>query len=107
MGVILYEPLKPRSLNPAIDRDLETICLKCLEKDPTHRYVSADALAMDLDRWREKKPISARRTNLPERAWKWVRREPLKATLVVAIGIAVAGPFLVMGYFQFNILPVQ
>ena len=94
------EPLKPRSLNPAIDRDLETICLKCLEKDPTRRYVSADAFAMDLDRWHRKKPISARRTSLPERAWKWVRREPVKATLLATIAVAIVSPWLVSRYYR-------
>jgi hypothetical protein len=89
------EPPKPRALNPALDRDLETICQKCLEKDPAHRYPSADALAEDLERWRANKPITARRTSLPERAWKWVKREPLKAALAVLIVLAVLGPWLV------------
>ncbi|MBI3853718.1 MAG: serine/threonine protein kinase [Verrucomicrobia bacterium] len=94
------EPPKPRSLNPAVDRDLETICLKCLEKDPTRRYASAEALAKDLDRWQENKPISARRTNLTERAWKWVKREPLKAAFVAVITVAVVGPWLVSRYYN-------
>ncbi len=93
------EPPKPRALNPAIDRDLETICLKCLEKDPTHRYASAEAFATDLDNWHANKPISARRTSLPERAWKWVKREPLKAALVVVIVLAVIGPVVVSQVF--------
>lgn len=89
------EPPKPRGLNPALDRDLETICQKCLEKDPAHRYPSVDALAEDLERWRANKPITGRRTSLPERVWKWVKREPLKAALAVLIVLAVLGPWLV------------
>jgi hypothetical protein len=101
------EPPKPRSLNPAIDRDLETICLKCLAKEPVHRYASADVLAEDLDRWKANKPITARRTNLPERAWKWVKREPLKAALATAITLAIAGPLVVMAYYVLILLPRQ
>jgi serine/threonine-protein kinase len=73
------EPQRPRALNPAIDRDLETICLKCLEKDPERRYGSAEALADDLERWEKGEPISACRLGVPGRLVRWVRRNSLLA----------------------------
>jgi serine/threonine-protein kinase len=78
------EPRQPRLLNPKIDRDRSTICLKCLEKDPKRRYLSALALAEDLERWLKHEPIQARLTGVFARGRKWVRRNP---KLVVA-GIA-------------------
>jgi len=69
------EPRQPRLLNPKIDHDLSTICLKCLEKDPKRRYSSALALAEDLERWLKHEPIAARRTGLLTRSRKWVRRK--------------------------------
>src|SRR2546430_7707578 len=78
------EPRPPRSLNPKIDRDLSTICLKCLEKDPPRRYPAAAGLAEDLERWLKHEPIQARLTGVFARGRKWVRRNP---KLVVA-GIA-------------------
>ena len=62
--VLDTEPRQPRSLNPKVDRDLSTICLKCLEKDPKRRYASALALAEDLEHWLKHEPIQARRTGL-------------------------------------------
>ena len=86
------EPASPRSINPELDRDLEVICLKCLEKEPARRYGSAEAMADDLQRWLNHEPIQARRTRLPERAWKWARRKPVVAGLVVALHlVGVAG----------------
>ena len=75
------EPRQPRLLNPKIDRDLSTICLKCLEKDPKRRYSSALALAEDLERWLKHEPIQARRTGVFTRGRKWVRRNPTSALL--------------------------
>ena len=75
------EPRQPRLLNPKIDRDLSTICLKCLEKDPKRRYSSALALAEDLERWLKHEPILARHTGVLRRGRKWVRRNPTSAVL--------------------------
>src|SRR5881409_3251796 len=83
------EPKKPRLLNPKIDRDLSTICLKCLDKDPQRRYSSALALAQDLEHWLKHEPIRARRTGLVTRGRKWVRRNPTSALLVASL-VAVA-----------------
>jgi tetratricopeptide (TPR) repeat protein len=77
------EPEPPRKANPAVDRDLETICLKCLEKEPRRRYDTAEELAKDLNHWLAGEPIQARPTKLPERALKWARRNPKLATLIV------------------------
>src|SRR6266581_4871874 len=83
--VLDTEPRQPRLLNPKIDRDLNTICLKCLEKDPKCRYASALALAEDLERWLKHEPIRARRTGLVTRGRKWVRRNPSIAVLVASL----------------------
>jgi serine/threonine protein kinase/tetratricopeptide (TPR) repeat protein len=83
------EPRQPRLWNAKIDRDLATICLKCLEKDPQRRYPSALALAEDLDRWLKHEPIHARRTGIFGRGKKWVRRNPTRALLLVSL-IALA-----------------
>jgi len=79
------EPRQPRVLNPKIDRDLSTSCLKCLEKDPARRYPSALALAEDLERWLKHEPIAARRTGLLARGKKWVRRNPTSAVLAACL----------------------
>jgi serine/threonine protein kinase/tetratricopeptide (TPR) repeat protein len=90
--VLDTEPRQPRLWNPKIDRDLATICLKCLDKDPQRRYSSALALAEDLERWLKHEPIRARRTGIFTRGRKWVRRNPTSALLVaslVALGVAI------------------
>ena len=79
------EPRQPRLLNPKIDRDLSTICLKCLEKDPKRRYSSALALAEDLERWLKHEPIQARHTGIFARGRKWVQRNPTSALLAASL----------------------
>ncbi len=90
------EPRQPRLWNAKIDRDLSTICLKCLEKDPKRRYSSALALAEDLERWLKHEPILARRTGIFTRARKWVRRRPAIAALVASlIALAASSSWIV------------
>ncbi len=88
--VLDTEPRQPRLLNPKIDRDLNTICLKCLDKDPQRRYASALALAEDLERWLKHEPIRARRTGLFTRGRKWLRRNPSIAVMAAMHGGVVA-----------------
>src|SRR5215468_8303685 len=90
------EPKKPRLLNPKVDRDLSTICLKCLEKDPKRRYSSALALAEDLERWLKHEPILARHTGVFARGTKWVRRNPSSAfSLACLVALAAAAGWIV------------
>src|SRR6266853_4689635 len=90
------DPRQPRQLNPKIDRDLSTICLKCLEKDPTRRYPSALALADDLERWLKHEPIQARPTGIFARGRKWVRRNPSRALLAASlVALAAAAGWIV------------
>jgi hypothetical protein len=89
-------PVPPRRLNRKIPRDLETIALKCLEKNPSRRYASAEALAGDLRRWLDGKPIAARPVPPVEHAWRWCRRRPVVATLAAAFLLAVTSGFLGM-----------
>ena len=83
------DPEHPSALNPKVDRDLETIVLKCLEKHPLRRYRSAEALAEDLERWLADLPIRARPATLIYRTVKWVRRRPAPAALILAASVAV------------------
>jgi WD40 repeat protein len=94
--VVELDPVRPRSITPDLELDLETICLKCLEKDPERRYRSAEALADDLDRWLEGRPIIARPVLAAERLVKWARRRPALASLtalllVVFVALVVVG----------------
>jgi WD40 repeat protein len=83
--VLHEEPLKPGRLRPGLPHDLDTVCLKCLAKDPARRYQSAAALAEDLARFRRGKPVLARPVGALERSWKWARRRPLTAGLLAAV----------------------
>ena len=90
------EPRQPRLLNPKIDRDLSTICLKCLEKHPERRYSSPLALAEDLERWLKHEPIQARRTGIFARGEKWMRRNPASALLAASlIALAAAAGWII------------
>ncbi len=89
--VLDTEPRNPRLWNPKVDRDLATICLKCLEKDPQRRYSSALALAEDLERWLKHEPIRAKRSGFFTHGRKWVWRNPTIAVLVASLfALAVA-----------------
>ena len=83
------EPDRPSTYNARADRDLETICLKCSEKDPRRRYSTAEALADERDRWRAGEPIHARPVTTGERVIKWARRKPALAAVAGATALAV------------------
>jgi WD40 repeat protein len=100
LQVLEQEPPRPRVLKPRMDRDLETICLKCLRKDPARRYSSAEALAQDLEHWLAGEPIQARRPGAGERFIKWAKRRP--AAAAVAAGGGVAGAAFLIVVLSYN-----
>lgn len=83
------DPVPPRRLDPSLPRDLETIALRALAREPTQRYASAGALADDLARWLDGRPIHARPVSLPERAWRWSRRNRALAAVAALLAITV------------------
>ncbi len=85
------EPLPPRLLNTDVSVDLETICLKCLEKEPARRYQTAEELAEELDRFLRDEPIHARPVSRAEHAWRWCRRKPALASSLFLIVILLLG----------------
>jgi lipopolysaccharide biosynthesis regulator YciM len=89
MQVQSQEPVPPGQLQPQLPRDLETICLKCLHKEPQRRYASAEALADDLRRFRAGEPIQARPIGVWERGVKWAKRRPTAAALVAVSSLAI------------------
>jgi serine/threonine protein kinase len=93
--VLNDEPPSPRTLDETISRDLDTICLKCLEKDPAKRYQTARELAEELRRYQRREPITSRPISRTERAWRWCRRKPMAATAAALLAvIAVASPII-------------
>ncbi len=95
--VVSEDPVAPSTIDSRVPRDLESVCLKCLEKSPANRYESAAAVGRELRRYLEGKPVAARRVTSVERAWRWCRRNPaptaalvLLCCLVAAVTIALA-----------------
>ncbi|MCZ7641067.1 MAG: serine/threonine-protein kinase [Verrucomicrobia bacterium] len=93
-AVLETEPVRPRLVNPRVPRDLEILCLKCLEKEPARRYVTAAELADDLERFLNNEPIRARPVGFAGRAWRWSRRKPaLAVSLAACAFLLLAGGF--------------
>lgn len=95
-----HQPVSPRDLNPQLDRDIDTICMKCLQKDPAQRYSSVHELHDDIERYLSGRAIKARPVSVPERTARWCRRNPLPAAMILlaiaGTSIAIAG--LSIGY---------
>src|SRR5262249_54371955 len=85
LRVMAADPIPPSRLQHGIPRDLDTICLKCLQKDPRRRYARAADLGEDLERFREGRPILARPTSPLEKGWKWAKRNPVVTSLTTTL----------------------
>ncbi|MBW3539214.1 MAG: protein kinase [Planctomycetes bacterium] len=99
LQVLERDPIPPRQLNASIPRDLETICLKCLEKNPTRRYGSAHALAAELQRFLNNEPIEARPIGMLARGSRWCRRKPAMALLLTVCVLALLGGTVISSIF--------
>ncbi len=97
--VVAAEPPRLRALNPSVPRDLETICLKCLEKSPGKRYATAAGLAADLDRFLEDRPILARPVGMIEKAYRWYHRRPVIGTLAATLAALLIAVPVLLGFF--------
>src|SRR5208337_5364064 len=87
--LVSQDPVPPSRLNAKVPRDIETICLKCLEKDPARRYATAGELAADLGRFLKGEPVKARPVGAMERSLRWVRRRPSQAALLAVSMVLV------------------
>jgi WD40 repeat protein/serine/threonine protein kinase len=96
------EPVSPRALNAQVPRDLETICLKCLHKEPRKRYATGQELSEDLGRFLRGEPIQARPVRLTERTWRWCRRNPLVASLLLTVALSLIAGTGVAWLFALN-----
>src|ERR1044071_847911 len=83
------EPVRPRKVNPAVPRDLETVVLKAIARDPAHRYQTPAAMAEDLKRFVEDRPVKARRISNAEKLWRWCRRNPVMTGMAAAVVLAL------------------
>jgi hypothetical protein len=88
------EPVPPRKLNPSVPRDLETVVLKAIARDPAHRYQTPAEMAEDLKRFVEDRPVRARRISTAEQFWRWCRRNPLPASLLAGIVLVFLAGFV-------------
>jgi tetratricopeptide (TPR) repeat protein/tRNA A-37 threonylcarbamoyl transferase component Bud32 len=98
--VLKDEPTGLRATQPEVPRDLETVCLKCLHKDPARRYASAQHLAEDLRRFLDGMPVLARPVGTAERLWMWARRRPAMAALAATVAVSLVLLFAVGAYFN-------
>jgi eukaryotic-like serine/threonine-protein kinase len=96
------DPVSPRLLNPSVPRDLETICLKCLRKEPAKRFATAKDLGDDLRRWLNGQPIRARRTSLVERAMRSAAKQP--GTTIVGIVVVLFTGYMIFRYVSEQVL---
>ncbi|GAB5406687.1 MAG: hypothetical protein Aurels2KO_49180 [Aureliella sp.] len=100
-------PVPPKQIQPSISRDLETICLKCLEKSPKDRYPSAKELLDDLQRLSDSRPITARRASLAQRSMKWCRRKPAIAALIGTVAVGLLATASVWGVMTSQLTQVN